>query len=75
MIIYMSGKLFGIFPVTFRKANSTAIVLDFSCSPCCSQPGDFYVPPPDYPWEKTKNFGGKNAKKISVNKIFPLPLL
>jgi hypothetical protein len=25
--------------------------------------------------EKTKNFGGKNAKKISVNKIFPLPLL
>jgi hypothetical protein len=25
--------------------------------------------------EKTKNFGGKNAKKISVDKIFPLPLL
>jgi hypothetical protein len=25
--------------------------------------------------EKTKNFGEKNTKNISVNKIFPLPLL
>jgi len=32
-------------------------------------------PTGDFFGEKTKNFGGKNAKNISVNKIFPLPLL
>jgi hypothetical protein len=64
----MSGRANAIFPIIFISANSTAIVLDFSCSPCCSQRGIFFG-------EKTKKFGEKNTKNISVHKLFPLPLL
>lgn len=64
----MSGVLFGFFPVTFNEANSTAIVLLFLMFPCWSQQGIFHD-------EKTKNFGEKNTKNISVHKLFTLPLL